>query len=79
MELLFSLLVLAGIIYLVHRLTRGGGFRRRGRGFKCRDCRFQRKLFDDGVMCGYGDVEVFKNPRHIAMCPDWAPQLKGRR
>lgn len=74
MEALIGLLLVVGIVLLVRRSGRG----RRGR-FKCHDCRFMRKMFDDGVMCGYGDAEVFKNPRHIAMCPDWAPQLKRKR
>jgi hypothetical protein len=75
-ETVLGLLLVVGIILLVRRFSRRG----RGRGrFKCHDCRFMRKMFDDGVMCGYGDAEVFKNPRHIAMCPDWALQLKAKR
>jgi hypothetical protein len=78
---LIGLVLVAGIIYLVVRLTRGGRLPRlRGGGprrFKCHDCMHQRKLFDDGVMCGYGDREVFKNARHIALCPDWTPR-RGR-
>lgn len=71
METILGLVLLAGIVYLVHRITRRGGLRR-ARKFKCHDCRYMRKTFEDGVMCGYGSAEVFKNPRHIAMCPDWA-------
>jgi len=72
---LLGLVLVAGIIYLVVRFTRAGGLRRRGsRRFKCHDCRHCRRLFDDGVMCGYGDREVFKNSRHIAMCGDWSPR-----
>ena len=78
---LIGLVLLAGIIYLVVRLTRGGGLPRlRSRGsrrFKCHDCLHQRRLFDDGVMCGFGDREVFKNARHIAMCGDWTSHRQG--
>jgi hypothetical protein len=72
---LIGLVLVAGIIYLIVRLTRRGGLRgpRGGKKrFKCHDCRHCRRLFDDGVMCGYGDREVFKNARHIAMCGDWS-------
>jgi hypothetical protein len=74
---LIGLVLVAGIIYLIVRLTRRGGLRmprRGGRRFKCHDCRHCRRLFDDGVMCGYGNREVFKNARHIAMCGDWSPR-----
>lgn len=74
METLLGLALVAGIVFLVMRLTRAGGLRR-SRKFKCHDCRYLRKTFDDGVMCGYGTSEVFKNPRHIAMCPDWAERI----
>lgn len=77
---LIGLVLVAGVIWLVLRFTRGGGMpkfgKRRGR-VKCYDCLHQRKLFDDGVMCGYGDRQVFKNKRHIALCPDWRPNGKG--
>ncbi len=75
MDTLLGLALFGGIIYLVIRVTRGRGVRRRSRRFKCEDCRFMRKTFDDGVMCGYGSAEVFKNPSHIAICPDWAPRI----
>ena len=77
---LIGLILVAGVIYLVFRFTRGAGMprfgKRRARRVKCYDCLHQRKLFDDGVMCGYGDSEVFKNKRHIALCPDWRPNGK---
>jgi len=41
-----------------------------GRDSKCADCIHCRKLFRDGVLCGFGAREVFKNPAHIDMCPD---------
>jgi len=37
---------------------------------KCATCIHCRKLFHDGVRCGFGEKEVFKNPAQIAMCPD---------
>jgi len=74
MDTLLGLALLAGIVFVVVRLTRRGSLRR-GRKFKCHDCRYMRRMFDDGAMCGYGSAEVFKNPRHIAMCPDWAPRI----
>ena len=74
MEILVGIALLVGIVYLVMRLTRGGGLRR-GRKYKCHNCRYMRRMFDDGSMCSYGSSEVFKNPRHIAMCPDWAPRI----
>lgn len=38
---------------------------------KCATCIHCRKLFHDGVMCGFRSKEVFKNPAHIANCTDW--------
>ena len=43
---------------------------------KCRDCIHCRKLFRDGAMCGFGAREVFKNPAHIEMCPDYEPMRR---
>jgi len=43
---------------------------RRRSEFKCESCSHCRKLFLDGVRCGYRDKEVFKNPAQIDMCPD---------
>ena len=37
---------------------------------KCADCIHCRKLFHDGVRCGFGAKEVFKNPAHIDICVD---------
>jgi len=41
-----------------------------GSDAKCADCIHCRKLYRDGVLCGFGAREVFKNPTHIDMCPD---------
>jgi len=37
---------------------------------KCATCSHCRRLFDDGVMCGFGHREVYKNPAQVDMCPD---------
>jgi hypothetical protein len=70
-------LVFGIAIIAVAAKLRGRGSRRAGR-FKCHDCQHQRRTFDDGVMCGYGDREVFKTRAHIRLCPDWTPR-EGRR
>jgi hypothetical protein len=44
--------------------------RERAPDFKCASCTHCRKLFHDGVRCGFGSKEVFKNPAQIGMCPD---------
>ena len=72
MEVVFGVIVLATVLAAIARLSRSG----RGRGarrFKCHDCQHLRKGLDDGVMCGYGNREVFKTPAHIRMCGDWTP------
>ena len=38
--------------------------------FKCVTCCHCRKVFHDGVMCGFQARQVFKNPAQISMCPD---------
>jgi hypothetical protein len=75
-QILFGLVGLAFLTAVVWRGLRGrrGGGGGRGSRFKCHDCRHQRRTFDDGVMCGYGDREVFKTRAHIRMCPDWTPR-----
>lgn len=73
MEALLGIALLAAIAYFIVRRRRGGTA---GKRLKCHDCRHARKLFDDGVMCGFGEREVFKNRRHIAMCPDWEQESK---
>jgi len=41
---------------------------------KCATCSHCRKLFHDGVMCGYREKEVFKDPAQIDMCSDHEPR-----
>jgi len=41
-----------------------------GADLKCAECIHCRKLFRDGVLCGFREKEVFKNLTHIDMCPD---------
>lgn len=38
---------------------------------KCGSCRFCRKEFDDGTLCGFGEKETFKNPVHVQNCTDY--------
>ena len=41
---------------------------------KCATCSHCRRLFHDGVMCGFREKEVYKNPAQIDMCPDFEPR-----
>lgn len=67
----FLLVALAavGVFVLLRMAFRG----RRVPDVKCATCSHCRKLFRDGVMCGFQEKEVFKNPAHIKMCPDYEP------
>ncbi|MEE8105992.1 MAG: hypothetical protein V3T86_10700 [Planctomycetota bacterium] len=46
---------------------------------KCATCIHCRKLFHDGVMCGFQEKEVFKTPAQIDMCPDQTIRGSYRR
>lgn len=46
------------------------GGREQAPDFRCATCTHCRKLYHDGVRCGFGSKEVFKNPAQIGMCPD---------
>ena len=74
MTVLFRLLLLAlaavGAIVIFRRLFGGT----RVPDVKCATCTHCRKLFHDGVMCGFQEKEVFKNPVQIDMCPDHEPR-----
>jgi hypothetical protein len=74
---LLGILVLVAIVAVLLRWF-GSRRPRRGRRFKCHDCRHLRRGFDDGVLCGYGTREVFKTPANIRMCGDWEA-APGRR
>lgn len=78
MALLLRLLLLAlaavGAIVLFRWLFGG----RPGADVKCATCIHCRRLFHDGVMCGFRDKEVFKNPAQIDMCPDHEPFRRVR-
>ena len=77
--MLRTLIVVALVVALLAALRRlifggvsfsgPGGVGGRSR-FKCSTCRHCRKLFDDGVLCGFGRSEVFKNETAINNCPD---------
>ena len=73
MTVLIRLLLLAlaavGAIVILGRLFG----RPRVPDVKCATCSHCRKLFHDGVMCGFRDKQVFKNPVQIDMCPDHEP------
>ena len=77
MQNLLGLVLLGGVVAAVLLWT-GRRSRRSSRRFKCHDCLHRRRTFADGVLCGYGNREVFKTPAHISMCPDWSPE-RGRR
>ncbi len=70
MSFLFRLVLLAlaavGAI-MIFRWLFGGT---RVPDVKCATCSHCRRLFRDGVMCGFQEKEVFKNPAQINMCPD---------
>ncbi len=74
MIVLFRLLLFAlaavGAMMILRRLFRGTG----DPDVKCATCSHCRKLFHDGVMCGFRDKQVFKNPAQIDMCPDHDPR-----
>ena len=66
------LLALAAVgAYVVFRWLFGGT---RVSNIKCASCSHCRRLFNDGVRCGFGTKEVFKNPAQIDMCPDHEPR-----
>ncbi len=73
MIVLFRLLLVAlaavGAMMILRWLFRGT----RGPDVKCATCTHCRRLFHDGVMCGFREKEVFKNPAQIDMCPDHEP------
>jgi hypothetical protein len=77
-RLLLALALLALAVWAVRRWLGPGFGRGPSGGFKCRTCRHCRRLDADGVMCGFGDKQVFKNPAQIAMCPDHTPRRSGR-
>jgi hypothetical protein len=74
MAALFRLLLVALIAFgaiAVFRWLFGGARRPK---VKCATCIHCRKLFDDGVMCGFKDKEVYKTPAQIDMCPYHEPR-----
>ena len=70
-RILFFLALIVSVLYMLRSLLGGGGGGgpRRSR-FKCETCAHCRSLFGDGVMCGFQEKQVFKNPVQIEMCPD---------
>ena len=65
-----QVLLLAAAVYFGYRLIRGLFAPSKPR-FPCATCRNCGTMFDDGVICVFGDKETFKNETHIANCKDW--------
>ena len=66
-RLVIFALAVVGLAAILRNLFGGN---RRPADLKCADCIHCRKLFRDGVLCGFRELEVFKNPAHIEMCSD---------
>ena len=67
--------VLAVIAWRVlHAMGLGPTVRRR---HKCADCAHSRGIYPDGVICGFGAREVFKNDVHVANCVDHRRRARG--
>jgi hypothetical protein len=47
------------------------------RSHKCEDCAHNRGIYPDGVICGFGAREVFKNDVHVANCVDHRRRARG--
>ncbi len=64
---LFLLVAFLGVMgWLIKRMRRSS--RPRRPRLRCHDCVHLLSAFDDGVSCGQGGRQVFKNPVHIANC-----------
>ena len=72
-RVLLILLAVVGFVAIVRKVFASSAL---GRDAKCFDCIHCRKLFRDGVRCGFGEREVFKTPAHIEMCPDYEPMTR---
>ncbi len=66
-RLLIFALAVVGLVTILRKMFPGSQPRM---DVKCADCIHCRKLFRDGVICGFREKEVFKNPAHIDMCVD---------
>ena len=71
---ILQILLLAAAGYIIYRLIRGS-FGPPKAKFPCATCRNCRTLYDDGVICMFGQKETFKNETHISNCRDY---VKGR-
>lgn len=68
----FLMVAVAAVsILVIVRQVFGG---REPRNAKCATCSHCRKLFHDGVMCGFEQREVFKNQAQVNMCPNHEPR-----
>lgn len=64
-----AVLAIAAIAFLVFIVWTAASRSRDPR--PCATCVNCGKLFDDGVMCRFGDREVFKTDAHVKMCIDY--------
>lgn len=69
-RILFGAALLLALVYLVARSLGVNFDRQPFSRHKCRDCAHCRGIVSDGVICGFGNREVFKNEVHIANCVD---------
>ena len=69
LELFLLVVFLVVVWWLIRRLF--GGKRPRRHRFRCHDCVHLLASFDDGVSCGQGGRQVFKNPVHINNCMEY--------
>ena len=79
--IILQLLVLVVFVVVIYRLLSGRSWRTRGRSgtggrsrLRCTDCRHLLTRYDDGVSCGLGGKQVFKNPVHISNCMEHEPR-----
>jgi hypothetical protein len=77
--LLIRFFIFALIVLLVYWLATRIFFPKRR--VRCATCRHCARLMPDGVMCRFGDKEVFKNAIHIENCLSFEddPRIPGPR
>ena len=77
--LLIRAFIFVAVLYLVYKLAYLL-FAPKPR-YKCATCRHCGKMDRDGVMCRFGDRQVFKTPVHVENCMDYEddPRIPGSR
>jgi hypothetical protein len=69
---MLNVLVLGAVAgLLVWLVVAAARAHRPGNNLPCATCANCGKLFDDGVLCRFGNREVFKTEAHIANCMDY--------